>query len=166
MGDPMTCCHSGLYWYAAPADERGWRCADCGWQPGEEPGFSPEHDRSHLRTKVRCIVHDLHEASIIYVSNSDCGERLTDIAADHCREHRLYDSVSIARVVLELEGDAKHAKFWRDRGEGIIAGKDPRNRCWCGNLAHQWCNQNGGQHACSNEHMKIAIGNGPGAGDA
>ncbi len=158
MGDPSTCFHGSLYWYAAPADERGWRCADCGWQPGEEPGYSPEHDRSHLRTKVSCIVHDLHEAEIIYVSNSDCGEALTDQAAACCLKHSLYDSVSIARVILDLEGNREHAEFWRKRAEGILAGKDPRNRCWCGKLADQWCNLNGGTHACSFEHMDIALG--------
>lgn len=158
MGDPASCCHGGLYWHAAPADERGWRCSDCGWQPGEEPGYSPEHDRSHLQTKVSCIVHTLHEAEIIYVSNGECGEQLTSAATNLCRARNWYDSVAIASVVLEIEGDDDHIRFWRDMGEGILAGKDPRNRCACGKLANQWCN---GKHACCHEHMQIALGRNP-----
>ena len=42
MGD---CKHNGMYWYAAPHNERGWKCVDCELQPGEEPGYSPQHDR-------------------------------------------------------------------------------------------------------------------------
>lgn len=159
--DPATCKHDGLYWYAAPADEKGWRCADCGWQPGEDPGYSPQHDRSHLSLKVGCIIQDLHDREIIYVSNGTCGEVLTSQSVALCIERRLYDSVSIARVVLELEADDEHAKFWRDRGEGIVAGADPRHRCACGKLANVSTSEGGGTRACSHEHLQIALGRNP-----
>jgi hypothetical protein len=149
------CSHDGLYWFAAPANETGWRCTNCGHQPGEPPGFSPQHDRSHLRTKVRCIVHDLHDAGIIYVSNVSDGANLTTVAVTACRSRNLYDSVSIARVVLELEADDAHAKFWRGVSEGILAGKDQRHRCACGKLATQSC---GGHRACCHDHMQLALG--------
>lgn len=162
MGDTAACAHSGLYWYAAPSNERGWKCADCDWQPGEEPGFSPQHDRSHLRTKVECVMHDLHDASIIYVSNGGCGESLANAVTAACLARSLYDSVSIARVILEVEADEKHAKFWRDIGEGVVAGKDPRERCACGALSHvtTWKDRKR-VVACSHEHLQIALGRDP-----
>lgn len=154
MPDPATCPHGSLYWYAEPANERGWRCADCGFQPGEEPGYSPQHDRDLLRTKVWCIVMDLHDKEIIYVSNSDCGEALTNQVTRLCRDRQVCDSVSIARIALEIEANDRHASFWRERHVGILAGKDPRSRCACGKLAHQWCN---GIAACGREHMDNAL---------
>lgn len=159
MGDPTTCRHDSLYWYASPANERGWKCVDCGHQPGEEPGYSPQHDRELLHTKVGCILMDLHEAKIICVSNGTGGDALTAHAAKLCRERNLYDSVSIARVILELVATERHAKFWRDISEGILAGKDPRERCACGKLASQSC---GDHWACCHEHMRIALGRDPG----
>jgi len=152
-GERITCPHGGLYWYADPAQERGWKCVDCDWQPGDPPGFSPEHDRSHLPTKVKCILNDLHEASIIYVSNGECGYRLADLVTLQCRARNHYDSVSIARAILEYEGSDDHAKFWRDVSDGILAGKDPRNRCRCGKLATAWTSgPGGGTYACSDHY--------------
>lgn len=158
-----TCKHDGLYWYAAPANEQGWRCADCGWQPGEPPGFSPAHDRSRLWTKVWCIVHDLHEAKIIYVSNGSGGDALSTEVARECQARDLYDSVSIARVILEHEAGDRHAGYWRGISEGILAGKDPRPRCACGQLATMSaCGGAVVTRACSNEHMDQALGRKPG----
>lgn len=150
MSGPATCKHDGLYWYAAPANEQGWKCSDCGWQPGEPPGFSPQHDRSHLRVKVSCIVMTLHESEVIYVSNSECGEGMTDLITKRCRERGWYNSVSIARAVLEFEGDSDHVRFWREISEGILAGKDPRARCACGQLATVFSiGPNGKHQLCS-----------------
>ena len=143
------CTHADLYWYAAPADEKGWRCASCDWRPGEDPGYSPEHDRSHIVTKVCSVLHDLHDAGIIYVSNSSGGESITASVARRCVDEKLYDSVSIARLILEIEGGERHAAFWRHRGEGIVAGNDPRRRCDCGALANIYTD---GKSFCS-EHV-------------
>lgn len=134
--DPSTCSHNGLFWYAAPADEKGWKCVDCDWRPGEDPGYSPEHDRSHIVTKVGSVLHDLHDAGIIYVSNSSDGEATTHAVARRCVDQKLYDSVSIARLILEIKGSERHAAFWRERGESIMAGADTRRRCHCGRLAN------------------------------
>jgi hypothetical protein len=144
-----ACKHNGLYWYAAPADERGWVCVDCGWSPGEEPGYSPEHDRSHIATKVGSILHDMHEAGIIYVSNGSAGEGIEHSVAAWCRRSKTYDSVSIAARILASEVSGTHATFWRDRGESIIAGKDNRDRCRCGKLAKSWRGGEDGGHFCS-----------------
>lgn len=162
MGDTAPCAHAGLYWYASPANEQGWKCVDCNWQPGEPAGFSPQYDRSHLHTKVSCIVHDLHDAEIIYVSNGSDGDALTAATTDRCRERGLYDSVSIARVVLEIEADDKHTAFWRDISEGIIAGRDPRDRCACGQLSRitTWRDRQR-VVACSQEHLQVALGRDP-----
>jgi hypothetical protein len=155
MGDPATCEHDGMHWFAAPANEQGWRCVDCQFRPGEPPGFSPHHDRELINIKVGGILTDLHEAEIIYVSNGSEGAVMTTLAIDECRKRNVYDSVSIARILLELDGDDGHAAYWRGISEGILAGKDPRDRCACGQLATQYCN---GKRACSYEHMQAALG--------
>lgn len=158
--DSATCEHDDLYWYAAPADECGWVCADCGWSPGEEPGYSPEHDRSHIKTKVGSILHDLHDAGIIYVSNSSGGDGLTSHVAAWCKRNKTYDSVSIAARILANEAGGTHATFWRERGESILEGRDNRNRCHCGKLAHISVGSgNGGwnyycSYACEPERSK------------
>jgi hypothetical protein len=124
-----------LFWYGSPADERGWICADCGWMPGEAPGYSPEHDRSHIHTKTDSILHDLNDAGIVCVSNGSSGEAIASAVADRCVREGIYDSVSIARFILELGADS-HAKFWKDRSDSIINGSDNRDRCRCGKLAN------------------------------
>lgn len=158
MGDPTTCKHEGLYWHPAPANEQGWRCTDCGWQPGEPPGFSPVHDREHIDIKVGCILHLLHESEVIYVSNGSQGGTIVAYVVDICRRTRFFDSVTIARYILQLEGDKRHGAFWRDISDGIIAGKDPRDRCACGRLATMFRHENGKRVvACSFEHEGSAL---------
>ncbi len=107
MGDSTTCEHD-FHWFADPANERGWRCVACEHKPGEPPGFSPAHDRSHVERKVR------------------------------------------------------HATFWREISEGILAGKDPRDRCACGALSSitTWKDRNR-VVACSHEHLQVALGRDP-----
>lgn len=161
-GTPESCPHAGLYWYAAPANERGWKCVDCGWQPGEPSGFSPKHDRDLIGIKVGCILNDLHEAQIIYVSNGSAGDSITGLVVQRCRRTHSYDSVSIAKFILTIEGDERHAKFWREISDGILAGKDPRPRCACGQLATQWTLADGREfRACSYEHMQAVRGGDP-----
>lgn len=150
-----ACEHAGMYWYAAPANERGWKCVDCELQPGEPPGFSPAHDRELIMVKVSSILDDLHNSSIVYVSNGMGGDILTLLAAEACVARQLYDSVSIARVILEMVASDDHAKFWRDISEGILAGNDPRHRCACGQLARM---SSGAMRACSAEHLETALG--------
>lgn len=141
------CKHDGMYWYPAPHDEQGWRCVDCDLRPGEEPGYSPEHDRDLLRTKVGCVLHDLADANIVSVSNSSHGEGVTDAATARCREWRRFDQESIAMVLLLiLAGDGA---YWREMHEKILGGDDPRKRCHCGKLAHIYC---GGEAYCCFEH--------------
>lgn len=158
MGDAATCKHEGLYWHPAPANEKGWRCTDCGWQPGEPPGFSPVHDRERTGIKVDCILHLLHESEIIYVSSGSEGDSIVGRVVTMCRRTRLYDSVSIARMILQIDGDRRHGAFWRDISEGIIAGRDPRDRCACGKLATMFHFEDGKRvAACSFEHEGSAL---------
>lgn len=133
-----TCEHRGLYWYAAAHDERGWLCVDCGLAPGEEPGYSPQHDRDHLYIKCSCILHDMADAGLVSISNSSHGEGVAHHAAQIARDARTLDQESIVAIIARLcAGDGK---FWRERHESILAGRDNRDRCRCGRLAHAWCN--------------------------
>lgn len=133
-----------MYWYPAPHNERGWKCADCGFQPGEEPGYSPQHDRDLIYTKCWCILHDLADAKLVSVSNSGHGRSLADAAARIARDQRTFDQESIVAILAKLcAGDGE---YWRELHEGILSGNDPRHRCHCGKIAHISC---GGQHYCS-----------------
>lgn len=129
-----ACKHEGMYWYSSPHNERGWCCVDCGWSPGEEPGYSPEHDRDLIRTKAWCILHDLVDADIVSISNSDHGESVASMAARKARDERCFDQESVARIILTIV--AGDGAFWRERHEQILAGKDPRDRCHCGKLSN------------------------------
>lgn len=146
-----TCSHESLYWYSSPHDERGWLCVDCGWAPGEEPGYSPEHDRDRLWMKCWCLLHDMADAGLVSVSNSSGGDALASAAERIARDARTLDQESIVAILAKLcAGDGA---FWRERHESILAGRDNRNRCHCGKLAHIWqSGPNGGTHYCSYEH--------------
>jgi hypothetical protein len=134
----------------------------CDWQPGEPPGFSPQHDRSHLATKVGGILHDLADAKIIGISNGTEADVITSLASDACVERKLYDSESIALVILGLLATDRRAKFWRDISEEIIAGRDPRHRCHCGALATIIQFANGTtKRFCSWEHEAQETGRNP-----
>lgn len=148
MGD---CNHNGLFWFAAPATETGWKCVDCGWRPGEEPGYSPQHDRSHIRVKVESILADLFNAEIIYISNATSGDGIAAAVTHRCVAEKLFDSVSIARLILEFEGGERHVEFWRTQGEAIVAGADPRRRCHCGKLAKV---HTGGKSFCTEHGLR------------
>lgn len=144
----VTCKHE-YHWHASPCDEAGWSCSHCNDKPGEPAGYSPHLDRDLIHRKVGGILDALHYAEIIHVSNGCDGDYMTGMVAQMCSHQNLYDSVSIARLILELEGDARHVKFWRDQAEGVLTGNDRRHRCHCGALAN-W--SRGAEHGCS-EHM-------------
>lgn len=152
----MSCKHEAMYWYPAPHNETGWKCADCDFKPGEPPGYSPQHDRDLIRDKCWCLLHDLVDAELVSVSNSDHGESLASRAASIARYERRFDQESIVAILTRLcAGDGS---FWRDQHEKILAGQDPRERCACGQLANCYCN---GKRACCHEHLQIALGRDP-----
>lgn len=132
--EPKPCPHN-LFWYAAPANEEGWRCVECDFKPGEPPGYSPQTDRDHIDTKVGSVLMDLHTADIIYVSNGSEGDSITATVARRCVDEDIYDSVSIARFILEIEAGESHVKYWRETSAGVLSGNDTRHRCKCGALA-------------------------------
>lgn len=142
------CDHEGsMFWYLSPHDERGWMCCDCFWQPGEEPGYSPEHDRDLIEVKCDNILLDLADEGLLSVSNGSHGESLAHHAAKIARDARTFDQESIVAILARLcAGDGS---FWRDQHEAILAGKDTRRRCHCGKLARIFC---GGESYCSIEH--------------
>jgi hypothetical protein len=146
-----SCKHEGLYWYSAPHDECGWFCVDCYWSPGEEPGYSPEHDRDMIDTKCDCLVHDMADAGLVSISNSDHGYGIAHSAARIARDQRTFDQESIVAIIARLcAGDGK---FWRERHESILAGRDNRNRCKCGKLSRiSQSNGSGGWVNLCDEH--------------
>ena len=146
-----TCEHE-LYWYGAPANEQGWKCCSCDFKPGEPPGFSPHHDRELLSVKIDSILQDLFSASIVYVSNSCAGEALVEMAHSMCIVNDTYDSVSIARWLLELCGNDDHAAYWRKVSTGMLTGSDPRDRCRCGKLAQVFSVREGTSTSSCFEH--------------
>jgi hypothetical protein len=134
----LNCTHNdGLYWYLSPHDERGWMCVTCFWRPGEEPGYSPQHDRDLLDVKVNCILMDLADEGLLSVSNGSEGDGLVARASRIARDERTLDQESIVAILAKLcAGDGE---FWRKQHESILAGDDQRRRCACGKLAHIFC---------------------------
>lgn len=133
MGDLKVCEHAAMYWTPV-TNEDGWRCADCGYKPGEEPGYSPEHDRADLRDKVDSLLHYLHEQDLVSVSNGSEGEGIVSYVTSEMREAGTYDQQSIIVAIVSY-GRESHAKFWKERGDSIVAGRDNRERCHCGKIA-------------------------------
>ena len=136
------CTHSNSLFYFPHINEAGWKCADCGFQPGEPPGFSPQTDREEIWTKVYCLLNDFSNADLINISNGSEGDYLTAIVADKCKHADRYDQYTILRFILE-EIQPGHADFWENISKGILAGKDPRDRCACGELATGRTHKNG-----------------------
>ena len=128
----MSECDHELFYYPE-TNEAGWRCCHCDHKPGEPPGFSPQLDREQIDTKVGSILLDLHNGNFVHVSNGTGGEVLTEMVAERCKAEGRYDQYSIALFILEAM-TARHAAYWREISDGIIAGKDPRPRCDCGKL--------------------------------
>jgi hypothetical protein len=130
--DRRECQHAEVYWYAAPLED-GWRCT-CGFRPGEPPGYDPQRDRDNIHGKVWAILDGLHNADIVYVSNGCAGDSITADVAAKCKRHKVYDQYSIVAFILRAM-TTRHAEYWKQVGDGIRAGKDPRDRCHCGALS-------------------------------
>lgn len=122
------------YHYYPETNEAGWRCTDCDHRPGEPPGYSPQLDRKLIDFKVGAILMDACTANLIYVSNGSHGEFLAAKVADRCVREDRFDQYSILLYILE-EMTQSHAEYWKGISDGVIAGKDPRDRCHCGQLA-------------------------------
>ncbi len=73
----MACKHESTYYYPSVNDD-GWRCVDCDTEFGKNEGI----DKKLIYTKVRGLLHDLHEAKLIYVSNGTDGDCITSIVCD------------------------------------------------------------------------------------
>lgn len=138
---PETCEHD-FHWYAAAPNETGWKCCACGHQPGEPAGFDPHLDVAEIGRKVFGLLHDLHAAKLIYVSNSSMGDGIESDVARQCREAGRYDQTFILSRLLASDG----SDYWKNLADAIRAGADPRERCWCGSLATSFC---GDKRRCS-----------------
>jgi hypothetical protein len=146
------CKEHDYHWYSDGCNEAGWKCTACDHQPGEPPGFSPQLDRERIFWKVGAVLHDMTDADLISVSNGSEGDCLTAQIADRCVAENLFDQYSIQLFLLR-EMTPSHAEYWKEIGEGILTGNDPRDRCHCGKLAtgHQF-DANGKASYCSFEH--------------
>lgn len=130
-----------MSWFLSGCNEKGWKC-ECGFEPGEPAGFSPLHDHHLIEIKVMCILGRLHDEEFIYISNGTEGDFLVGCVANKCAIEGIYDQQSIIRFILEEVADADHVRFWKDISDGVRAGRDPRDRCKCGNLANMHWNKN------------------------
>lgn len=142
--------HEHEFYYYASANEQGWKCCGCDEKPGEPPGFSPQLDREFIHRKVFGLLDDLHNHDLVYVSNGDHGEAIVSGVAEECRAAGVYDQRSILAFLVGPDGGS-HATYWKGISDGIIAGKDPRERCVCGKLASCY---SGGLAACSFKCME------------
>lgn len=146
---PRQCKAHEFHFYPDYAQERGWRCCFCSEKPGEPPGYSPQLDRERIEAKVYGILDTVHQADLIYISNSCHGDAIVSGVAERCREEGRYDQGSILAFIV---GDQdKHAEYWKKIGDSIIAGKDIRERCPCGKLANTY---SGGLAACGFECLE------------
>lgn len=117
------CSHRATYYYMDPCTEAGWKCQDC----GKTLGFRPDLDREMTEIKTNGILHDMHEAQVIYISNGTMGEIIAGNVAARCKELGLFDQLTIARLILEdVNVDVPgHAEFWKARA---IKYMNERNR--------------------------------------
>ena len=149
LHDPVSCTPKSYHWHLAPTDEAGWHCSECGGlMPGEPPGYSPQLDRIAIGSKVDSILQELHMQDFVYVSNSTDGDSTVHVVSEACKNLGAYDQITIIKLICNGHG---HRKYWTELGEAILAGKDPRSRCWCGKLANR---SSGRDHYCSDEHQR------------
>jgi hypothetical protein len=138
----MTCPHDHHY-FPAP-NENGWRCLLCNEKPGEPPGFSPQLDRARLGEKVFALLNELCNTDLVYVSNGTGGDVIIIDVMARCRKEQRYDQYSILLFILDAMTE-RRALYWSKISEGIVAGRDERERCACGKLAtvllgqKRWC---------------------------
>lgn len=127
----MSCDHD--YFYYPATNEDGWKCSSCGHKPGEPEGFSPKLDRKQTFNKVHGLCSELHEADLIYFSNSDHGMGIADVVASRCLTEGKFDQYSIIQWVFECE--KSHGDYWKKISEGVLENNDERRRCPCGLLS-------------------------------
>ena len=137
----MSCKHD-FHWYLA-TNEDGWRCVNCDYKPGEPPGFDPKLDRSEIEGKVDAVMLMMHHAELIHVSNGSHGDYMTGVIAQRCRDWGRFDQYTIVLLLLRELSEA-HAVHWREISEAILAGKDKRDRCPCGELSTMSVSSGGG----------------------
>jgi hypothetical protein len=150
--DEAVCGTGSVCWDLAACNEDGWRCTRCGSKAGgDPPGYRPDLDRSEIGSKVETVMMILHHSGLIYISNSSEGESLVGDVARHCERSGLFDQYSIIWLIMRRLAPG-HGEFWKKIGDGVVAGADLRERCWCGKLA---TGSSGiGMRWCSLEHNR------------
>lgn len=148
-----TNCEHVEFGYFPAVNEEGWKCFHCNsLMPGEPDGYRPDLDRERIEDKVYGLMNDLHENKFIYISNGSGGDIIVGEVSAKCKASGLYDQISIIKYILEV-GEEGHADYWKDIGDGIVSGNDPRERCHCGKLATSFGNRG---NRCS-EHWNLDL---------
>lgn len=141
-------------WRSSPCNEDGWECCSCNNKPGEPSGFCPQLDRELVAVKIHDLLlalsGHLGGTEFIYVSNGSMGEVVVASVAAACRATSFYDQGYILTRILVALGEANGSDYWQRISKGILAGKDPRERCPCGRLANLFSNQH--EPRCSGCH--------------
>jgi hypothetical protein len=141
-----TCDHSTPQWHLADCNEDGWKCAECGASLGDD-GFSPDHDRVHIRDKVETILFWLVEHDFLYVSNATEADGITAQVANQCRSVDAYGQQFIV-YHLAAYRLPRHVEFWREQAKQAMCSHP--SRTLAGDVAK--CN------ACGHEARQRAAG--------
>lgn len=144
----MSCKHE-IARFELCCNEDGWVCEQCGQKmPGEPRGFRPDLDKTDIRSKVESVLITLDLSKLISIGSSSYGDGLGAAVAERCRKNNRFDQYSIILFVME-EIAPSHGEYWANISSGVLSGKDPRDRCWCGKLANTY-GKNG--PSCSLKH--------------
>ena len=117
-------------------NEEGWSCVNCGFVPGEPPGFCPQLDMEELPQKIEAILlfltGDTGPSRLVHVSNSSHGESIICSVYEWCCNSGRRDAKSIIHVIFD---DCGHSEYWAKIRDGVLSGNDVRDRCRCGALS-------------------------------
>ena len=94
--------------YIPSTKEEGWQCLGC----GAKLGFRPDLDRESLWFKITALMLTLQEHNLVYVSNSDIGEAITENVANRCKLLGLYDQYTIVQAIFNDPEFGSHAAYW------------------------------------------------------
>jgi hypothetical protein len=136
-----------FYWTPDALNEQGWRLSNSDEPaPGEPDGYRPDLDRAMIYTKVHCIAEAMREQHLYEIPEME----YLSMAAEACKRRGKYDQYTIIEMLCQVQ--KSHGDYWKKVGQGIVKGKDPRTRCWCGKLAKCYNPGKEQANACSPEH--------------
>lgn len=110
-------------------NEEGWVLASTGEQVAGEPrGYRPDLDKLLIHIKVQDILLGLQDLGVLSLRDVElCGPIYAA-----CQKASRYDQDFILFLYYQQECESK---YWKVLGDKIRKGTDPRDRCYCGELA-------------------------------